>query len=141
MLPIKNILTQNRVFLVIFVVIILLIVAFFVITNYDKKVYEDPLSESNFPSIKVMVQNGCGFTGVAQNVRNALSEKNIDVVRVGNARQFVYEETIIVVKHDDEIDLQRLINMTGIENVIYAVDKDFTVPFIIVAGRDYQKYF
>ena len=99
------------------------------------------LSEDHYPSIKIMVYNGCGFAGVANNVKNYLQNKNIDVVNTRNTQRFVYDETLIVVKQDDEIDLKRLKRMTNIENVIYAIDENFDVPFIIIAGKDYQRYF
>ena len=102
---------------------------------------EDEWDERYLPAIRVVVHNGCGFVGVANNVRHSLFGKNIDVVGVGNTRRFIYDETIIVVKHGDEMELRRLKRMTGIENVIYAVNENFFVPFIIIAGRDYRRFF
>ncbi|MCL2065245.1 MAG: LytR C-terminal domain-containing protein [Candidatus Cloacimonetes bacterium] len=141
MRDLKNKLAQNKYFLLISVIILASIMLYIGINSKDRRETESYLSESDFPSIRIMIQNGCGFVGVAQNVRNAVSQKNIDVVGVSNSRKFIYNETIIIVKHDDEIDLQRLKNMTGIENVIYAVNENYFVPFIIIAGRDYQRFF
>jgi len=137
----QNRLTKNSYILLSLFFLVLAIGLILLIKSCSKKDANDYLSESNFPSIKIMVQNGCGFNGVAQNVRNSLINKNIDVVGIGNSRKFIYDESLIVVKHDDEVDLRRLKNMTGIENVIYAVDENYFVPFIIVAGKDYQKFF
>jgi hypothetical protein len=134
--------TSNHKYLIALIIFIILSVIIVVIINKtDENYFEDPFPESDFPSIRIMVHNGCGFTGVAQNIRNSLIGKNIDVVEIGNTRRFIYNETIIVVKHDDPEDLLRLKRMTGIENVIYAVNQNYFVPFIIIAGRDYQKYF
>ena len=123
-----------------FVMLLTLAVLYF---SCDIKYKQDHLvfHESNFPAIRVVVYNGCGFVGVASHVREYLSEKNVDVVSVGNTRKFVHKESLIVVKQYDEIDLKRLKRITGIPNVIFAINEDFNVPFIIIAGRDYQRYF
>ena len=121
-------------------IVILGLSAFFVL-NIKTRENDELLSEDSYPSIKIMVYNGCGFSGVANNVRNYLQTKNIDVVGTRNTQRFVYDETLIVVKKNDEVDLKRLIKMTSIENVIYATNDNFDVPFIIIAGKDYQKYF
>ena len=140
MIPIFNILAKKK-RTVTLVSISLLILTILVILSIEKKENNDLFTDNYFPYIRVMIQNGCGFTGVANNVRNSVSDMNIDVVEVGNARQFIYNETLIVVKHNDEQDLKRLQNMTGIKNVIYAINENYFVPFIIIAGRDYQTYF
>jgi len=107
----------------------------------SKKVVDDILDEAYMPAIRIFVHNGSGFRGVANNIRQSVFGRNIEVVGVGNTRQFIYDETVIVVKHDDETELIRLKRMTGIENVIYAVNSNYYVPFIIIAGRDYQRFF
>jgi len=102
---------------------------------------EDDVAERYNPAIKVTVQNGCGFAGVANNVRRFLTEKNVDVVATGNARKYVFDQSVIVVKQDEQDDLKRLQKITGIKNVIYALNDNSITPFIIIAGKDYQNYF
>ena len=127
---------------IVIVSIIVSIGLFLIIRSYESQPYEeDDIDERYLPAIRIVVHNGCGFRGVANNVRQSLFGKNIEVVAVGNTRQFIYDETIIVVKHDSEMELRRLKRMTGIENVIYAVNENYYVPFIIIAGRDYQRFF
>jgi hypothetical protein len=112
------------------------------IVSYERSQKDDNLlSEDNYPSIKIMVQNGCGFAGVANNVKTSLNDKNIDVIGIGNTRKFIYDETVIVVKQIDEVDLKRLQRMTGIKNIVYSVNENYFVPFIIIAGKEYQRYF
>ena len=134
--------TKRKWIIIIILASVVSVSTLFLLLNVGKrKIVSDLLDENNYPAIKIIVQNGSGFSGVANNVKDNLFGKNIEVVGVGNARKFVYDETIIIVKHGDNIDLKRIQNMTGIENVIYAVNENYFVPFIIVAGRDYQKYF
>jgi len=102
---------------------------------------EEEVAERYNPSIKVTVQNGCGFAGVANHVRRFLTDKNVDVIATGNARRYVFDESVIVVKQDEKDDLRRLQKITGIKNVIYAINDNSITPFIIIAGKDYQNYF
>ena len=127
--------------IIILLTLVILGLSVYFILNRKIEEKDGLLSEDNYPSIKIMVYNGCGFSGVANNVKNYLQTKNIDVVNTRNTQRFVYDETLIVVKKNDEIDLKRLQKMTGIEHVIYATNDNFDVPFIIIAGKDYQKYF
>ena len=138
---VKDYIVSRIWFYMILIVIIIALsgIKIFMIRENNKKT--DDSIDKYFPAIKVIVQNGCGFAGVANNVKNSLSNHNIDVISVNNARKFVYDDTLIVVKHNDEDDLKRLKSTTGIENVIYAINENYLVPFIIIAGKDYQKYF
>ena len=122
-------------------IIISIGIVIFMFRYEPKKVVDDILDEAYMPAIRIVVHNGSGFRGVANNIRQSVFGKNIEVVGVGNTRRFIYDETIIVVKHDDETELIRLKRMTGIENVIYAVNTNYYVPFIVIAGRDYQRFF
>ena len=132
-----------RKWLVIIIISVVVSIGLFVVfINIEHQQYvEDEFDERYLLAIRVVVHNGTGFRGVANEVRQSLFGKNIEVVGVGNTRRFVYDETIIVVKHDNELELRRLKRMTGIENVIYAVNENYYVPFIIIAGRDYQRFF
>ena len=136
---------MNKFFLVTFIsifFIMLIGISFIYIQVSGRKteiISED--IEEIFPAIRIFIYNGCGFQGVANRINEYLLDVNIDVVNTRNAQRFVHDKTLIVVKHDDEKDLQRLKNMTGIENIIYAVNSNFEVPFIIIAGKDYEKFF
>ncbi|MCK9329780.1 MAG: LytR C-terminal domain-containing protein [Candidatus Cloacimonetes bacterium] len=133
---------KNSIKLIIGFLIIVIIVGMIVSLFIKKDYIDDKKSvEEVFPAIRVYIYNGCGFQGVANRINEYLLNANIDVVNTRNAQKFVYDETVIVVKHNDENDLRRLKDMTGINNVIYAVNKNFEVPFIIIAGKDYEKFF
>ncbi len=46
--------------------------------------------------IRVMVLNGCGAEGVAEDVAASLREAGFDIVGTGNADAFDYERTLVV---------------------------------------------
>lgn len=119
----------------------LLFVVILIMLRFSTSITSDRDSATRyFPSIKVIILNGCGFDGVADNLRRYLFERNVDAIRIGNTEFRNHAESMIVVKHQDDEDLKRLKDITGIENVIYAVDEKFSVPFIIIAGKDYRTY-
>lgn len=96
-------------------------------------------AEDHLPSIKILLRNGCGFEGAAVEMSRFLADKNVDIVSTGNADQFVFDKTIIVVKRKDSQDLKRLMQMTGITRWTYALNDYSPADFEIVIGRDYEE--
>jgi len=96
--------------------------------------------QDNLPAIRVKVLNGCGFSGAASEMSNYLSRFNIDVIGIGNADQFIYDKTIIIVKKDDQQDLERLIRYTKISRRAFALSDDAVESFQIIVGKDYLSY-
>jgi hypothetical protein len=143
MLFLRKIMSQNLVIAVLLVIVFISTAIVVYFTTVYSSVEEVLFDETQFPAIQVLIYNGCGFTGVANNVRAYISRNNlnINVVGIGNTRRFVYEESLIVVKHYDRLDLRRLQSMTGIQNVAFAINENYIAPFIIIAGRDYQTFF
>ena len=92
------------------------------------------------PAIRVRILNGCGHKNAASDFGNYLTRYNIDVIGVGNAHKFIYDRSIIVVKTDDEQDLERLMRYTGITRRVYALDNHSIESFQIIAGRDFRDY-
>lgn len=140
--PIKNNLAKINLKVVIILLTLIILAGFasFAYKFYFKRNITEN-KEDQFPAIKIALVNGCGYQGVAANISEAISNKNIDVIQIANARKFIYKESIIVVKVNDQNELERLKEMTGINQVIYALNDSSPVPFIIIAGKDYQKYF
>jgi hypothetical protein len=101
---------------------------------------EEEFNDDMLPAVKVKLLNGCGFSGIASEFSEYLSQYNIYVVSLGNSEKPIYDKTIIVIKQDDEEDLMRLKKYTGITRVIYALDPYIEESFQIILGRDYQDY-
>ena len=118
-----------------FLVILTGIVMIIVSCNDEFEDYDNTL-----PAIRIRILNGCGFKGAAAEMRNHLSQYNVDIVGIGNADRFVYDKTIIVVKQDDHQDLERLMRYTDIDRRVYALSDDSVESFQIIVGRDYLTY-
>lgn len=140
----KNNLTFSWVKAVIFFLLLSLIIGggYYYYRNFYIKSGNKGLSgEEQYPAIKIALMNGCGYQGVANYITECLATKNIDVEIQTNTRKFIYKETLIVVKKEDKNELERLKAMTGIQKVIYALNESASVPFYIIAGKDYLNYF
>lgn len=90
-------------------------------------------------SVRVEVQNGAGLDGIAGDAARILESDGYDVFAVGNAAQFVYDETLVV--HDgakqaaaqvaNALPVGRVIASRG----IYAVKGDV----LVIVGADWVK--
>ncbi len=92
------------------------------------------------PAIRIRILNGCGFQNAASDFSDYLRRYNVDTIGIGNADKFIYDKSIIVVKKDDQQDLQRLMEYTGITRRVYALDNQAVESFQIIVGRDFRKY-
>lgn len=95
---------------------------------------QDP--ESRLPAIKVIVANGCGYENLAKDYSNYIGDLNIDVVRLADMPNPIYDKSIIVMLFEDQQDLMRLKKMTGIKHHTVAIKEDADAQFIIILGRD-----
>lgn len=116
----------------------LLLLIYIVLSAACSEEVED--MEDNLPDIKVTILNGCGFRGAASDFSDFLSRFNVDIVGIGNADSFNYDKTIIVVKRQDEQDLERLMRYTNITRRAFALSNDTIESFQIIVGRDYLSY-
>ncbi len=96
--------------------------------------------EAGMPAIKVRVLNGCGYVRLASDYAHHISAKNIEVVELGDTPRPIYDKSVIVVRREDEVDLQRLQKMTGIKRFTYVLSDAAKTDFDIIIGRDYEEY-
>ncbi|HNX00362.1 MAG TPA: LytR C-terminal domain-containing protein [Candidatus Cloacimonadota bacterium] len=125
--------------LLILVVVLLIALTIGIIVYRHYAMEKKAQVEATLPSIKISLLNGCGFEGAASEMTDFLGKKNIEIVATGNAPKFIYNKTIIVVKKMDQGDLQRLMEMTGIQQWTMA-ETDYPIaPFVIIIGKDYEQ--
>lgn len=90
-------------------------------------------------TITVAVRNGAGLAGVAAEAASSLTSAGFVVGEVGNANQFVYDETLIVYEDDESLALavQKALG-TGkpvASRGMYA----FASDVLLVIGKDWKK--
>lgn len=91
-------------------------------------------------SVTVTVRNGAGIEGCATAVADMLKALGYNVVEVGNANQFVYDETLVVYKTGQSTAVQvgkglpkaRVVESRG----MYA----FSTDVLVVVGKDFATW-
>ena len=96
---------------------------------------EDPDPECEVPVI-VEVLNGCGVSGVADKVAAKLRGEDFDVMFVGNADDFNYEESLIVDRSGACSKAITVARALDVENVVQQVRESFFVDVSVVVGSD-----
>jgi len=136
--------------LTLLIVIFLAILLFFLYLALDDGKVEKKVEIGFQGSVKISLLNGCGYPGIANEVKEILlnvhdngNEQNLDIIFWKNVERnmFIYKKTIIVVKHNNEEKLSYLKQLTGIKRRIYALDDNSIEEFQIILGNDYKKYF
>ena len=90
----------------------------------------------------ITIWNGVGVSGIANDCADHLRELGWDIESVGNAASFVYEETLVVYKADDDKELADLVvsDLGQGRAVRSAARYSFSGDILVVVGKDYQPY-
>ena len=91
-------------------------------------------------TVSVTVRNGAGIEGCAAAAAAILREGGYDVGEVGNAQQFVYDETLVVYTTDYDMAVQvaealpkgRVVESRGMY--------EFATDILVVVGKDYAEW-
>ena len=126
-----------------YLVLLLIIAAFisYLFINFKKE--KSDVVKVSIPTIKLALLNGCGYPGIAKEVKDILIDKNFDVIAWRNVERnmFIYEKSIIVIKKYDKDKLSYFQKMTGLDRRIFALDENTIEDFQIILGKDFKKYF
>jgi hypothetical protein len=87
-------------------------------------------------ALQIEVLNGSGDPGVARRFAEKLLRVGVDVMAVGNADRFDYEETILLSRRGRLDELRELGRRIGCPNVVQQVNEDLFVDGTLVLGRD-----
>lgn len=135
----------KRLLLIVFATIIIALMIWFILF-FNKESESKEKFSADVPIVKISILNGCGIEGAAAEVKNYLINNNInkiDVISWGNIERdmFIYGKSIIVVKKRNKKKLEYLMQITGINRRIFAVDEDIIEDMQIILGRDYKTIF
>jgi polyisoprenyl-teichoic acid--peptidoglycan teichoic acid transferase len=105
----------------------------------DIEISEDSATADLLPAdVSVSVRNGGGISGSAAMAAQRLESRGFVITEVGNANQFIYDETLVVYR--DNADAARLVaQQIGSERLVesrgmYAFDSDI----LVVIGSDWS---
>lgn len=93
-------------------------------------------------TIRVEVLNGCGVDGIGMKVRNVILKKGFDVVRVDNAEQKDFEETVVLERASDDLsNAKHFAKQFRCRNIGQDIDKSLYLEVTVIVGKDYKKIF
>lgn len=90
--------------------------------------------ESKYFQMEVL--NGTGRTGLAIKTAMELRKAGVDVLIVGDAEHYRFDESILVDRRGDPELMKRLSRLTGCRRIILQVQGEPLVDVTFVLGRD-----
>lgn len=89
--------------------------------------------------IRVEVLNGCGRGGIAFQVAQDLRREGLDVVNIGNARNFKYRKTLILNRSGKKGLAKKISEIIGCGEPQDRIEKRALVDVTVIIGRDYLR--
>lgn len=86
----------------------------------------------------VEILNGVGASGIAHEAKRALLQRGIDVIAVGNAPHFDFQESVLIARKPGA-DVARLGEVLGCRNVVVQVKEDAIEDASLILGADYRR--
>jgi LCP family protein required for cell wall assembly len=101
----------------------------------------DAIAELIDPAtVSITVRNGAGIEGCAAAAADILRTAGYAVGQVGNANQFVYDETLVVYASDYDAAMQVAAELPTAKAVEGRGMYEFSTDILVVVGRDYASW-
>lgn len=123
--------------------VMLVILTVFLISIVIMYTREDPdeLRKRN-SNIRVEVLNGCGENRLAIKVANILRRMEFNVVKIGNATENDFMQTVVIERSSENNENARYFaKMIGCKNIGKDIDKALHLEVSLILGQDYTRYF
>ncbi len=96
-------------------------------------------------SIEVEVLNGCGVANLAARTTDFLRSKHFDVVFSGDAKNQLYQHTMILQRNEKIESLKKIADSFGLElddskHIIIVPDESLCLDVTVILGADYRKF-
>ena len=96
-------------------------------------------------NIEVEVLNGCGVPFLAAKTTDFLRSKHFDVVFSGNAKNQLYQHTMILQRNEKIENLKKIADSFGLElddskHIIIVPDESLCLDVTVILGADYRKF-
>lgn len=101
---------------------------------------ETTASTKDASDITVTIRNGAGIAGCASQAASILKARAFKVEDVGNANQFVYDDTLVIYKDDDEKLAEQVaaVLQPGTKLVSSRGMYSFDTDVLVVVGKDWD---
>jgi hypothetical protein len=138
----KNLTLNASIIILIFINIYLGYSIINTLTNYYGDTQYEFVKDSTTSKIKVEVLNGCGKSGVAEQLTDHLRAKGFDVVRLGNYRSFEIENSILISRNEKIKNAEKVAMSVGLDNeyVIQQINPQYLLDVTFILGKDYNNF-
>jgi LCP family protein required for cell wall assembly len=99
-----------------------------------KRVVQDLFQSGTVVTVQVL--NGNGQSGVARQVAESLQGQGYDVVTVGNAARFDYQQTEVHFRLDREQAARQIADLLRSQALIKASPEDLETDVVVILGKD-----
>lgn len=88
---------------------------------------------------QIQILNGCGLSGVAEDLRSFLASNGFDIVEFGNAAFWNYPKTLVIGRTATTQIASDLGQLIGTDQVITLIDSSEMVEATIIIGKDFYQ--
>jgi len=96
----------------------------------------DQIDSASEVSVIVEVLNGCGRGGIGDRASEFLTDKGFDVMFIGNADDFQYDQTLVIERSGDRTKAAAIAEALGVGQVILQSNRSSFVEVTVVLGKD-----
>jgi len=104
---------------------------------YETALVIDAGGLSNESTVVVEVLNGCGRKGIGERASEVLIERGFDVMFLGNADDFLYEETLVIDRVGDRSKAVAVAEALGVGRLISQQSTASYVEATVIVGKDF----
>lgn len=104
---------------------------------YETALVIDTGGQSNECGAVIEVLNGCGRKGIGERASEVLIDRGFDVMFLGNADDFNYEETLVIDRTGDPSKAVALTEALGVGRVISQQNASSYVEATVIVGKDF----
>jgi len=102
--------------------------------------FSERLERPNEAVIVVEVRNGCGTRGLGDKVASYLRDEGFDVILVGNAEDFEFEETMVVDRSGEWAKAREVARVLGGVPVVRQISSGTLADATVIVGRDFEDF-
>ena len=88
---------------------------------------------------QIQILNGCGKSGVAEAFRDYLTRLGFDVIEFGNARNWNYENTMVISRVESDSIARDMARALGTPRLLHLQRTTSLMVATVIIGKDYEE--
>ena len=123
--------------------VLVIFLAAFLVSMVFMYTREDPEEvRKRNSNVRVEVLNGCGENRLAIKVANILRRDGFNVLKIGNATEQNFLNTVVIERKSDDLENARYFaRRIGCRNIGKDIDPALHLEVTVILGKDYGEFF